>query len=140
MADPAWGWRPLGMADPGDGGPWGWRTLGMADSGDGEPWGWRPLGIADRNRSRFMLVPVISNACCASGLSVARAPELLNTCPHFIEALLFLPFQRINWSQTSLFYFGSMNVVPDTAKLFKVETWHVCGATSTVIAITTLQK
>jgi hypothetical protein len=25
------------MAAPGDGGPWGWRTLGMADPGDGGP-------------------------------------------------------------------------------------------------------
>jgi hypothetical protein len=32
----SWGWRTLGMADPGDGGPWGWRT-----------WGWRTLGMAD---------------------------------------------------------------------------------------------
>jgi hypothetical protein len=37
----AWGWRTLGMANPGDGGPWGWPTLGMAAPGDGQPWGWR---------------------------------------------------------------------------------------------------
>jgi hypothetical protein len=37
------------MANSGDGGPWGWRTLGMANSGDGGPgdggpWGWRTPG------------------------------------------------------------------------------------------------
>ena len=30
---PSWEWQPLGVADPGSGGPWEWRTLGVADPG-----------------------------------------------------------------------------------------------------------